>query len=228
MDKKNIYINEHLDLYGFDGQTDLQLLENILGKKAKTKIAQLLNTYEIDPEGKNYSTANIHMVASMPKSELMLKGLTCCEAERLASSVELGLRIATSNYARNLTKVSTPEESVKYLSPLIRNLPREVFTVVFLNSKNQIISNKTISVGSLTSSIVHPREVFLAAVTAKAAAIIVAHNHPSSDPTPSEEDKRVTRTLLEAGKIMLIPVLDHIIIGGNNYYSFAEHGYFNN
>lgn len=225
---KDKTVNEHMEMYGVTAQSELQLLETVLGKKAKAKVDQLLKTYDLDPDGNNYSAANILKIASLPKEELLLRGLTECEAERLVAAVELGLRVALSQRPRNLTKVGGPEELAAYISPLVRNMDHEVFGVIILNSKNQIISNKIVSSGSLTSSVVHGREIFLAAITAKAAAIAIFHNHPSGDPLPSNEDKIVTRSIIEAGKVMLIPVLDHIIIGGNNFYSFAEHGYFNN
>ena len=94
-----------------------------------------------------------------------------------------------------------------------------------INSKNKVLQIEQISEGSLNSSVVHPREVFMPAVLHHAAAILAAHNHPSGDPTPSKEDKDLTKTLAEAGKYMGIPVLDHIIIGDASYFSFKEHSY---
>ncbi len=101
---------------------------------------------------------------------------------------------------------------------------REHFVVLLLDKKNKVIGINTVAIGSLSSTVVHPREVFKPAILANAAAIICAHNHPSGDPTPSPEDKATTRKLVEAGKILGIQVLDHIIVGDERAYSFADEG----
>ena len=95
---------------------------------------------------------------------------------------------------------------------------------MLLNTKNRVIRIKQIAEGSLTSAVVHPREVFASAVTAHAACILAAHNHPSGDPYPSTEDRNLTKALEEAGNVLGIPLLDHIVIGDGRYYSFKEHG----
>ncbi|MDO9573706.1 MAG: DNA repair protein RadC, partial [Candidatus Contubernalis sp.] len=101
---------------------------------------------------------------------------------------------------------------------------KEYFKVILLNTKNQIISTELISIGSLNSSIVHPREIFSVAVKKVSAAVILVHNHPSGDPTPSREDIEVTKRIVQAGEIIGISVLDHMIIGEGRYYSFREGG----
>jgi len=125
-------------------------------------------------------------------------------------------------------KVCEPE--TRYSSPsevysLLRNmskLDREHFVVLHLDGKNRVAAKETVSIGSLNQSIVHPREVFKAAVHNGSAAIICAHNHPSGDPKPSIEDKTITKRLVEVGGLLGIPILDHIIIGDGCYYSFCE------
>lgn len=130
----------------------------------------------------------------------------------------------TANYEINgNASMTSPEAIAEFLQSFFETADREHFIAVCLNSKNKIICVNVVSVGSLNSSVVHPREVFKAAILSNAAAIIVAHNHPSGDSTPSKEDRSITETLSKAGKILGIPVLDHLIIG-DNYYSFAEHG----
>lgn len=104
-------------------------------------------------------------------------------------------------------------------------MQQEVFMVITLNGKNNILSKKEIFKGSLNSSLVHPREVFKEALKNSAASIIVCHNHPSGDPTPSKEDINVTKRIKECGNIMGIELLDHIIIGDNKYISLKERGY---
>ena len=106
----------------------------------------------------------------------------------------------------------------------LRYLSKEHFVCLFLNTKNHIIAQETLSVGSLNASIVHPREVFRAAIKCSSASIVCAHNHPSGDPTPSPEDIRMTRRLCEAGEIVGIDVLDHVVIGDGQFVSLKEQG----
>ena len=108
--------------------------------------------------------------------------------------------------------------------PRFRFERKEHFAVLLLNAKNHILALKTISVGTLTSSIAHPREVFQAAIEQAAAAVILVHNHPSGDPTPSAEDLALTRRMTEAGEVMGIPVIDHIILGYDKFISLKEEG----
>ena len=107
--------------------------------------------------------------------------------------------------------------------PRLRYAVREQFVVLLLNSRNRVIGAETVTEGTLTGSIAHPREVFKAAILAHAAAVIVAHNHPSGDPEPSDEDKEITRQLVRSGEVLGIPLLDHVIIGDGCYYSFQEY-----
>ena len=111
-----------------------------------------------------------------------------------------------------------------YLFHSMRDLKREVFKVLFLDRKNQLLADKDVFVGSLTGSAVYPREIITLALEYKAAALVFVHNHPSGDPAPSPEDRRLTRDLIWAAKLLLIQVLDHIVIGNNRYYSFADEG----
>lgn len=115
----------------------------------------------------------------------------------------------------NTNTISCPEDAAEIAAAHFEELAtdREVFAVLFLNTKNKVIGIHDVSVGSLTASVVHPREVFKAACLANAASIILTHNHPSGDPAPSKEDINITARLVQAGRLMDIPVLDHIIIG---------------
>jgi DNA repair protein RadC len=120
-------------------------------------------------------------------------------------------------------KISKSGDAVEILKDLLQHQDREHFIVLLLDSKNVINATHTVGIGSLNSAIIHPREVFKAALLANASAIILAHNHPSGDSTPSNEDLAITSRLVEAGDILGIRVLDHIIIG-DDYYSMAERG----
>ncbi|MBI4180883.1 MAG: DNA repair protein RadC, partial [Chloroflexi bacterium] len=122
--------------------------------------------------------------------------------------------------------VKTPDEVVSLVKSQLRGKKKEHFLVLLLDTRGQLIKTAEISVGSLDSSIVHPREVFKEAISASAASVIFVHNHPSGDPEPSEDDIQLTKRLAQAGEIMGIDVLDHIIIGDKNYLSLKSKGLF--
>jgi DNA repair protein RadC len=122
-------------------------------------------------------------------------------------------------------RIRSSADAGRMLATYLADVDREHFVVLLLDQKNQVIGIHTVSMGSLTASIVHPREVYKAAILANAAAIICGHNHPSGDPQPSREDRVLTHRLVSAGKLLGINVLDHIVIGGaGTYFSFADAG----
>ncbi|MHB1421230.1 MAG: RadC family protein [Bacillota bacterium] len=147
-----------------------------------------------------------------------IKGIGLAKAAQLKAAVELGKRITVIDKEEK-PAIRSPLDAANLVMEEMRFLDREHFRCILLNTKNRVIRVETVSVGSLNSSIVHPREVFKSPVRHSAAAIILVHNHPSGDPTPSREDLEVTRRLVEAGKILGIDVLDHIIIGNRGYQS---------
>lgn len=120
--------------------------------------------------------------------------------------------------------IRSPHDAAELLSEQMRYLQKEHFVCVFLNTKNHVIAQETLSMGSLNASIVHPREVFRAAIKCSSASLVCAHNHPSGDPTPSPEDISLTARLVEAGQIVGIDVLDHLIIGDGSFVSLKERG----
>ncbi|WP_458123832.1 RadC family protein [Paenibacillus sp. Z3-2] len=152
-----------------------------------------------------------------------MKGIGNAKAVQLKAGIELGHRIAKSRRIQS-TSIRTPRDAADILMEQLRYLQKEHFVCLFLNSKNHIIAQETLSMGSLNASIVHPREVFRAAIKCSSASIVCAHNHPSGDPTPSPEDIQITKRLIEAGAIVGIDVLDHIIIGDGTYVSLKEKG----
>lgn len=122
-------------------------------------------------------------------------------------------------------RINAPTDAVRLLSTYLSTADREHLVALFLNQKNRILGLNTVSVGSLTASIVHPREVFKPAILANAAALILGHNHPSGDPTPSAEDRDITTRLAMVGEALGIRLLDHLIIGNEtHWYSFQEAG----
>ena len=152
-----------------------------------------------------------------------VRGIGEAKAVTLLAALELGRRV-DSLAPLDRTAVRTPDDVAALLLPRFRYESRESFVAVLLSTKNHVLKTPVISVGSLNASIVHPRELFREAINASAAAVIVAHNHPSGDPTPSPEDVSLTRKLVEAGKILDIPVLDHVVLGDGKYVSFKEKG----
>jgi DNA repair protein RadC len=118
--------------------------------------------------------------------------------------------------------LTSPQESASLLMSILQNEPVEVFGLLCLNSKHRVLCYHELSRGTLDATLVHPREIFKAALLANAAAVIVAHNHPSGDPTPSPDDTRLTERVIAAGVVMGIDVLDHVIVADNRYFSFRE------
>lgn len=151
-------------------------------------------------------------------------GIGPAKAVQLKAAVELGKRVLASPLSTG-SRIGSSRDMYTHYYPLLRDLRREVFKVILLDAKHAIIRDATISIGSLTLSIVHPREVFCLAVRESAAAVIFLHNHPSGDPTPSAEDRSLTARLVSAGQLLGITVLDHVILGDGRYVSFADQGW---
>ena len=150
-------------------------------------------------------------LVSAPLEELAkTKGIGITKAIQLKAAFEAGKRLSRP---RERVVVSIPADVAKLLREEMRDLDREEFRVVLLNTKNALIRVAHVSRGSLNASIVEPREVFKDAIAASAASVILAHNHPSGDPTPSAEDVAITRRLIKAGEVLGIPVIDHVILG---------------
>lgn len=210
---------EKLFLRGVGALTDAELLAILLRTGTAQKSALTIGK-ELTSDGGLYK--RLARVSDL-RELMQIKGLGQAKAATLLAALEIGRRIAS---ASPLDKVhfGCPQDCAKFLMPRLRYATKEQFLVILLNSKNKVIDTKLVSEGTLTNSVVHPREVYLPAIIERAAAICVAHNHPSGDPSPSREDREVTATILAAGKILKIPLLDHVIIGDGAYYSFQEAG----
>jgi DNA repair protein RadC len=152
-----------------------------------------------------------------------IKGIGEAKAVQIKAGIELGRRVARKQV--ELLTIRSPQDAATYLMELLSLEQQEKFYCLYLNTKNQVVYEKAVFVGSLNASIVHPREVFKEAVKWSAASIIVAHNHPSGDPTPSREDIEVTRRLIDAGEMIGIECLDHLIVGDGRFVSLKEKGY---
>jgi len=149
-----------------------------------------------------------------------LKGIGPAKACLIKAAYELNRRAIENDL---LPSIISPKDVIREVAD-IRDYKKENFIALYLNAKNQVIHKETISIGSLNANVVHPREVFKPAIEKSAASIILAHNHPSGDPTPSGDDIELTKQIIEAGKIMDIDVLDHIILGDKGYISLKEKG----
>ncbi|MEC0373566.1 RadC family protein [Paenibacillus chibensis] len=154
---------------------------------------------------------------------ISIKGISMGKARQLTAMLKLAKTLTVPTYEQ--TTIRNPKDAFALLEPDFRFLTKEHFTCLFLNTKNKVIFKEVISIGSLNTAIVHPREVFRAAIKRCSASLICAHNHPSGDPAPSLEDINLTERLVNAGEIIGIEVLDHVIIGGNQYYSLKERGH---
>lgn len=198
--------------------TETELLGILIGKGTRNKTAidlarELLDQHE-----------SLQKLFSRSPSELTtIKGIGSAKAAILSAAFELARRIQSRGDTAKKSFKRSSDVATSYL-PLMRDLRKEVFKVLLLNRANRLIKEVTISEGTLDASIVHPRDVFREALLEPAAGIILIHNHPSGNAAPSEEDLRMTKQLVEAGRLLGIKVYDHIILAGESYRSLADDG----
>lgn len=198
--------------------SDAELLAIILRTGSADKSAMVLSAEILSRFSgfKNLVQAEVEELSSV-------KGMGLVKAAQLKAALEIGIRLARST-EELLPTIKGPDDAANLVMEEMRHYDREYFCALLLNTKNKVIAKKTISIGTLNASVVHPRELFKTAVKKSASAIILIHNHPSGDPTPSREDREVTRRLKDAGEIIGIEILDHIIIGDNIFISFKDKG----
>ena len=158
-----------------------------------------------------------------PKELGFIKGIGSAKLAQLKASLEMGRRMGRETWKVG-EPLKSPENVFRHFQNRFRKSKREIFYVVLLTNKNRKIRDVKISEGSLTASLVHPREVYNPVIRESAAAVLFVHNHPSGDPTPSQEDIEITRRLKEVGEVMGIRVLDHVVIGHDRYFSFSDRG----
>lgn len=167
---------------------------------------------------------SLRRLATATTSELAcVRGVGPAVAARVAAALELGRRLAREGPLER-TRIRGPRDVYERCAPGMRDLPQEEFRVLLLNTQHAVLREITITRGTVDASLVHPREVFRRAIADNAAAMVLVHNHPSGDPAPSPPDKMVTRQLADVGRLIGIPVLDHIVIGDGCYVSFVEAG----
>ncbi len=208
---------EKLIKYGASNLTNSELLAIILrtGNK-KENVLELSKRFFKKYNIRSLSKLNF----SVLKKEL---GIGNAKALSVISCFELGKRLSAFKEDKQ-AQIKNAKDVAKLFIPEMAHLEKEHFKGIYLDSRKRIIKQETIFIGSLNESLVHPREIFKIALDENAAAIILLHNHPSGDPSPSSYDIEVTKDLVKAGELFGIQILDHIIIGGNNYFSMKEEG----
>ncbi|HMU54524.1 MAG TPA: DNA repair protein RadC [Nitrospira sp.] len=210
---------ERLLARGAAALTDAQLLAILLrvGRQRSTAVDVGMDVLHRVGGLNGLARCGLEELCSVP-------GVGEAKAAQLKAALELGRRAMASPLSKG-ARISSSQDLFNHFHSSLRDLRHEIFKVVLLDAKHSIVRETTVSEGSLTLSIVHPREVFSLAVKESAAAVIFLHNHPSGDPTPSREDRLLTARLVAAGEILGIRVLDHLVIGDGHYVSFADQGW---
>lgn len=205
-----------MSIYTIDKMSDRELVATVLGLPADSEACVRLAT----------AMASEGWLSGLPLSQVAREvgSVGDRRLQRLEASVELGKRTLAARAARRGTVVSAPEDAARIIRPLVTGQDREHFYALALNTKNQLLKVIEVSIGSLNASIVHPRELFREAISLSAASVVVAHGHPSGDPTPSGADIQLTRRLVKAGDVLGIEVLDHVVIGGDEHASLRDLG----
>ncbi|MEA1975186.1 MAG: DNA repair protein RadC [Bacillota bacterium] len=181
-----------------------------------------LNAIELSSEIIN-TFGGLNRLTDVTYEELLtINGIGTAKACNILASLELNKRISQFSLNKKM-KITSPIDVCNIFMDELRYEMKEKFIIILLNTKSEIISKEIISIGNLNSSIVHPREVYKYAIKKSAASILFVHNHPSGNPMPSKNDKEITKRLTEVGDIIGIKVVDHIIIGNNQHFSFKEH-----
>jgi DNA repair protein RadC len=209
---------ERLYYNGADALADAELLALQLGSGRRghsaVDVARVLRA----------AYGSLAGVAARELAELArLPGVGRAKAARLVSAFELTRRLRARTPGVR-TSLGSPAEVHAAFGPLMEDLPREVFRVALLDAQNGLLRDVIVSEGTLSASLVHPREVFKPAILEPAVSLILLHNHPSGDPTPSREDLKLTRQLVECARMLELRINDHIVIGRGRYISFAEKG----
>lgn len=213
---KNERPQEKLVRYGVEKLSNAELLALVLRTGTREEnVLNLSNRILCSNKG-------INGILELSFEDLMkIKGIGFAKASQIISVAELFTRFRSFKSGDDYT-ITCPRDVAMYMMEDMSNLKKEYFKLIMLNTKNMIISVKDVSIGNLNSSVVHPREVFVEAIKLGSASVILCHNHPSGDPTPSREDIEVTKRLKKCGDILGIEVLDHIIIGRKKYISLKE------
>lgn len=209
---------ERLARLGVEALSSVELIAILLGSGTKSKPVLQLAQELIGRFG------SLQELADSTLSELCeIKGMGMAKAIQVKAALHLGGR-ALKPEAQVKPRIDTPNQAYEFVKEHMEAEKRELFVALFLDVRAQVITYEVVSIGTLSQTLVHPRELFYLAIRHKAASIIIAHNHPSGDPAPSTEDIELTQRLIEAGKMMQIPLSDHLIIGRGVFVSLREKG----
>ncbi len=209
---------ERLLRFGVEALSAQELLALILGRGTRGESVMLTSQRLLSRFG------DLQGMAGSSVEELStVRGIGLAKATQLKAAFELGRRL-DSYPVKEKRAIRSPEDALQEVKAKLKGKKKEHFLTILLDTRNQVIGIAPISVGSLDSSVVHPREVFREALAASAASVIFVHNHPSGDPSPSEDDIKLTQRLVEAGKIMGVEVLDHVVVADSAYASLKGMG----
>ncbi len=210
---------ERLVSLGASALSTAELLAVLLGSGTTNQ-----STLQVAQQILGGASGSLRRIAMHPVAALTAThGVGIARAVTVHAALELGRRLA-AEVREDGAPVRFPRDIVRFFAPRLEDLPVEEFHVAIMDAQHRLERDVTITRGILTSSLVHPREVFREAIAERAASVILVHNHPSGDSTPSDEDRSITEQLVAAGKLLDIPVHDHVIIGRGRYTSFAEAG----
>ena len=212
---------ERLSKYGVDKLSAQEILAVLLGRGISGESVTVTSQRLLSRFG------NLKGIANATLEELSdIKGIGPAKASQIKAAFELAKRLEDPPESDKKPVVKTPEDVENLVRTKLKGKKKEYFLVLSLDTRGKLIKTSEVSVGSLDSSIVHPREVFKEALTASAASVIFVHNHPSGDPEPSEDDIKLTKRLADAGDILGIDVLDHVIVADHDFRSLKREGLF--
>lgn len=208
---------EKLIMYGSESLSDAELIAILLRNGVADKSA-----LQLAEEVVSYDSAGIRFLRRCVPEELaQIRGIGTAKACQIIAGIELGKRVSERLENKRLV-VNNPAAVAAHFMNQMKHYSKEYFKVLMLNTKIEIIAEETVAIGNLNSTVIHPREIFAKAVKNSSASIILVHNHPSGNPMPSREDINITNRLIEAGNILGIKVLDHLVIGDGVYISLKE------
>ncbi len=216
---------ERLIRFGAAALADYELLAIILlngtRKESVLDLAKRVLSSRVAGKGRSETEALRALSEATVEELCTVRGIGRAKAIQIKAALELGKRLS-GGAPPERSVIRSPEDVSRLVMDEMRFLDREHFRIILLNTKNHVLGIESVSVGNLNTTIVHPREIFKIPIKRSAASVILIHNHPSGDPEPSQEDRNITARLCEAGDLLGIKVLDHIVIGDSRFVSFKE------